>query len=365
MPRLSEEALTVLKDQYGVDIIWSFCRMQTYLNCQMEYQLKYLEKEDVATQNFYGWLGTISHEIKQDYLEGKISYSEMGTRFKSEVEQYKKGKVSASKCPSYWGITSEETSTKLFNALYHYFTTMAPPSYKTVETEVFAICKVGAEYVQVYIDELRITDEGKYIIIDTKTASITSYKGKSLQEQATQLYLYALALMQTRGICVEDIALKFDMMRYVNICYKQKNGRVGKIRGERQAWVLVLKARLEVTLVKELGYAKRDAKKLITRAVRANSLQCMPVEVQNQYHLEDYLIDLPVDASILKTYYDKISRQIVRMRQKCDIENKSQSGDTIYCNYLCSMRDVCPYRRDAKQSKPIDYKLKIEDGYIK
>ena len=77
MARLSRDILDGLKKKYNTDRIWSFSRMNSYVNMPWEYYIKYVLREKVDTSNAWTYQGTAVHDIIQDHIEGKYSHEKM------------------------------------------------------------------------------------------------------------------------------------------------------------------------------------------------------------------------------------------------------------------------------------------------
>ena len=83
--RLNKEQLNKVKDKYGVDELYSWSKINCFLTSPYEYFLNYIlhKKEDNANCA-YAPLGSIIHQIIEDYYNGKIKYENM-------IEQFKDG----------------------------------------------------------------------------------------------------------------------------------------------------------------------------------------------------------------------------------------------------------------------------------
>src|SRR5699024_2376992 len=69
--------------------------------------------------------------------------------------------------------------------------------------------------------------------------------GKKLLENARQLMIYAMGINQhgrmvngeMRQFPINKIRIRYDLMKYVNISFIQKNGKLKTTRAERRGWV--------------------------------------------------------------------------------------------------------------------------------
>lgn len=356
MSRMSKEDLKKLCEKLNVDRLWSYSRVSCFQNCKLEYRLNYIDKLPRGQAGFYGWFGSLSHDIKQNWLEGKITFDDMIMEFIDKTEWYKAGEHDIGKPPGTRGATSEENRDKLFSALEHYFINTIPMEFKQIKIEPFVLAKIGDEYFQGYIDELIVTKDNKIIILDDKTSSASGFSGKKLKEKAAQLFLYTIALMQMKKIPVEKISIQYDMMRYLSVCFVQKNGKTKKTKAERQMWVGSIQNRLEKELVKEFGYDETDAMESVAQAVRENSLESLPKELRERYWTENHYIEVPLTKEILKEYYDHFKELLTEIREfEANIPKKIRGpiepSEEFYCNNLCDMRHHCDWYNKAKNER--------------
>ena len=85
MARLSRKQMDKLKEQHGVDTIYSFSRYNLYVSDPYSYFLQYIKHiPQRVSESIYSKSGTLIHETLQDYLEGKIEYDEM-------IDKYEEG----------------------------------------------------------------------------------------------------------------------------------------------------------------------------------------------------------------------------------------------------------------------------------
>ena len=82
MSRLSFDELDKIKKKYGVSILWSWSRIDSYITSPYEYYLKYIlhKKEDV--QNCaYAPCGSLVHDCLERYYNGSITSEQMLEEF--------------------------------------------------------------------------------------------------------------------------------------------------------------------------------------------------------------------------------------------------------------------------------------------
>lgn len=318
MARLDRETMESLKKKYDVDRLWSFSRWNTYMEHKWLYRIKYIEKKKVGN-NIYGHFGTICHDIIQGLYDGEHTYEEMPMLFniaKSEWEADNKGML----------FPTEKSGKNYFAALEHYFENTVVEPYKIVnEQPVIFTDKYpnGDNMVFIgYVDSMYQDDEGITHLVDYKTSSKAGFTGKKLKESSRQLQLYALAISQYFNIPLEKINLRFDMMKYVEVEYLQKNGKWSSSKQQRNEWVEKSSKKIEKALL-DIGYDVFEIEDMIVEASNDNSLESLPTEVQERFRVKNWYVDVPVDveeANKFKQHLLDTTLECMELEQSGDIE---------------------------------------------
>lgn len=410
MARFSGKQLNLIKEKMNVDRIWSFSKMSTSQQCSWLYNLKYIKRMKGIQDSCYTYWGSISHEIIQDYYDGKYSNrEEMVAKLEEEIVKYNTENKSHLKFPN------ENESVGYFNNLRHYFANTELIQ-SDVRNEMPVIIKLeGKEkYVfQGFIDSIYTDENGKTVILDYKTSSDSGFTGKSLLKKAMQLMLYTNGLVQFQKYNIDDIIIRYDMMKYVNIEYKQKNGTWKQTRKPRSNYVSFLYSKLLSAFknhnaqsesleksIKQLN-KKRSAKcrtqgeivelsedidkledelenlkvfdvleidSYIEYAIENNTLNELPYEIKSQFKVNNAYIDVPVDKVILKQFMNDIVEvldSVVERESMEDVDNAFSRGDiqeseSYFCKNLCDMRNNCKYFEEYRENVNL-YKTE-EDG---
>ena len=217
--RLGYEERKMIMDRFGVDKLWSYSRLSTYLNSAWEYRMLYLEKKP-RTDNVYTVWGQISHDIIQGMYEGEYEYEEM-------IEEFDKRTLD-------WRINgthkfmNESVEAGYIKNLQDYFQTTEKVPYEVKNEKPVCIHIKDEERDKDivfigYVDSEYVDEDGILNIVDYKTSSKSGFSGSSLKEHSRQLMLYAIGINQFRKIPFDKIRLRFDMMKYYNVEYIQKN----------------------------------------------------------------------------------------------------------------------------------------------
>ena len=402
MGRLTYDQLNIIKDKFGVDKLWSFSKVSTFTQCSWLYKLKYVDKIPVKGDNCYTWWGTVGHDLVQGLYDGEHTYGQMIEKLEDKVVEYN---VLIIENPKLKFPNDSEYEHYIAN-LRHYFTNVKMIPYKVFnEKPVLAKFDGIEQYVfQGYIDSTYEDDEGNTIILDYKTSSMSGFSGAKLLEKSRQLMIYAMGLNMFLKIPLERIKIRYDMMKYVNVSYVQKNGSVKVTKAERRLWVgkianplrkdledvskaiealnkeyaklekkhnakirteeekIELKEQMDqvTAKVEELNKFVFDAieiNEMIEEAISMNSLSNMPEFIQDKYTITDCYIDVELTSEIMDEFKSELIATLDKIIEKESEEDKDEAfnrsrienADSYYCTNLCDMNDHCKFYQEYKE----------------
>ena len=301
--RLSKDELEKVKKQYGVDRLFSWSMINTFMTSKYEYLLKYILHTPEDRQDcIYTTTGTISHDILEKLYTGQIQYADMD-------EQFEDGWVMAVDIANLkFDRNDEEHNKKLADKYYadlkHFFKNHTPIECKTI-TEQFIVTKIGDYALQGYIDIIFKTSDEVYNIIDFKTSSI--YKSKTLEEKSGQLCVYCMGLMQ-KGVPIDKIRIGFNFLKYVTVEYTQANGTIKTRDIERCEFGEKLQSNAKVWL-KKLGYEDK-VDEYLKDLIDLNDISALPEDVQAKYKITDCYVYIPLTQKLLDKWVDTITATI-------------------------------------------------------
>lgn len=316
MARLSYEELEKIKAKHGVQRLWSWSRMSTYMTSKFEYLLKYIlkSKEDRCDSS-YVTLGTICHDTLDKFYEGKIEYEDM-------IDDYNDGFTTAITIAGLKFNRSDEEKNKSIGEKYnenlvHFFQNHTVYKHKLLVEKPIVIDVDGRVFVG-YIDALYKDDEGYYHIIDFKSSSI--YTGKTLEENSGQLTIYAMGLNQM-GIPFEKIKAEFNFLKYCTIKYEQKNGAVKYRNVERCKIGESLQSNAK-TWLKAFGY---EPDEYLMEMLDTNGIDCLPDEVKAKYEITDCHVEVDLSEMAVKKWNNLITNTLIdiELREKDYEETKA------------------------------------------
>lgn len=226
--RLTTEQLNGIKQKYNVNTIWSYSRVNAWEH-KYEWYLKYVKNKrpDFGT-NGYAVLGSIVHEIIQDYYDGKTEYKDMHEQFENEWEV--QVNIAGLKLDRNNETHNEKLLKRYYDDLSHFFHYYIPVDYK-VKNELPVMTNIGGNIFVGYMDGIYKDANGVYNIVDYKTSTkytgkidLASEKPSTLLQHSAQLVIYALGLMQ-KGIPINKIRIYFNFLKYANVHYFLKSGK--------------------------------------------------------------------------------------------------------------------------------------------
>lgn len=349
MPRLTDDELSNIKKKYGVDRLWSWSRINTYMTSKYEYLLKYILKvEEDRCDSCYTTLGTICHDALDAFYENKIKYEDM-------IDNYNDGFMTAITIANLKFNRSDEEKNKSIGERYnenliHFFKNHTIYKHKLLIEKPITVNINGNIFVG-YIDALYKDDSDCFHIIDFKSSSI--YTGKTLEDHSGQLTIYAIGLHQM-GIPLDKIKVNFNFLKYCTIKYEQKNGEIKYRNVERCKIGKELQSNAKAWL-KEFKYNPDDYLKLL---LDTNSIDCLPEEVAEKYEITDCYVYIDLTDKLVNNWIDVITTTIkdIETREsdyketksdKCFWDNEeSLKEQSYYYSNLCgySINKLLPYK---------------------
>lgn len=349
-------------DKFGVSKLWSFSRINTYWNEPWEYYLSYLEKVPRG-ENIYTLFGTYSHDIIQDFYDGKWKYEAMPALLEDKIIDWRTNKTDLK-------FMNKKVEDGYIENLRDYFrnTEVIPYEIKN-ETAVCIHFPVedGEDLVFIgYVDSEYVDSDGVLNIVDYKTSSMSGFTGKKLKEKARQLSLYAIGINQFRGIPFDKIRLRFDMMKYYEVHYLQKNGKVAKTKQERYKWVSGVLKKLQKELA-TLGYDPIEVDELLEMCVFNNNIDNLPKEVQDKFSLHNCYIDVTITEEEAKELELELRSTVkeIEVKEKGDWEKefpepKIDFGNKFYFEQLAPHL-LKYHKRYQEEQKMLNVNVEVED----
>ena len=322
--RKTREELNLIKKKFGVDLLWSWSRFNSYHNSPFEYFLKYIKHVAEDRQDcIYTTTGGLSHDIMEKLYTNQIEYNDMDSYFE---DAWLTAGIADLKFDRNDSEKNKKISDKYYKNLKHFFNNHIKIPYK-LQIEQFITIKIGKNVFQGYIDAIFKDADGNYNILDWKTSSI--YKGEKALNECGQLVVYAIGLHQM-GIPFENIKICWDFMKYVKVDCKQANGKWTTRDIERCEIGSKLQTSAKMWL-KKLGYEDNLVEYLDALA-QTNSIKCLPEEVQDNFIFHDCIVYVDLTQDLINKWTANIVNTIeeieCREREYKDTYNEKVFYDT-------------------------------------
>lgn len=295
LSRLSYAQLDKLKEHYGVDRIWSHSRLSTYVDQPWEYRIRYLERVKVDTSNIYTEWGSLCHGLLEGLYQGVHKKEDLPQLFENAVLEWRLSEKRHK-------FMNENVEKGYINNLTCYFDDFEQLDYDViVEQPVRAVFDNGDDKIVFvgYVDGMYTDEDGNMVLLDFKTSSKGQFSGQKLRENSRQLMLYAIAIHQQTGLPYDKIKARFDMMKYIEVSYLQKNGKWRSSLQEREKWVSSQNKRIR-SLLQDGDVDIFEIETMVAQAIADNSIDDLPEYVKERFKLDNGYIEVDVSEEHAK-----------------------------------------------------------------
>ena len=184
------------------EVVYSFSKLETFRECEMNYYLTYVKKFRSEDNNIYGELGSCVHTLEEDLLANKITKEEALQIFLDKVEDcFMVGMEFA----------TEKSGERYVESIKRYFEEYERMDIQNYSTEEHFVIDIDGIKVQGFIDLYFEDEDGYLTVLDHKTS--TKFAKKDLPDYARQLILYGYALETLKNKKVKEVG--WNMIRYV------------------------------------------------------------------------------------------------------------------------------------------------------
>ncbi|MEK4025347.1 RecB family exonuclease [Sporosarcina sp. FSL W7-1283] len=318
--------------------MYSISRINTFNTCEYEYYNTYIKKNR-GIGNVYSEVGTWIHDTIEDaYRQQNFSKSELIDGLHVKLMEL-----------DFLGIdfpndSIKESFTKDVDAFMKSFSLLDGE----FTLEKMFITNINEDIILLgYIDAIQKDRDGKYHIIDWKTSS--KFTGKKLQEAGRQLLVYKLGIEQNSDIKVESV--KWAMLKYIYVCWVQKNGKVKKKMVNRGKLIKDMRKAFEKDMLNS-GMDDIEVQLLLAEAENNNNYDNLPEVIKEKYWTEDCFVEYDSSEDQMQEMKGYIIDTVSAIQNKhVDDESDWNPVDfkrdgTFYCNTLCSHRMSCNFIKD-------------------
>jgi len=345
-----KQQIKELKDK-GIEV-WSISKINSFTQCERQFYNSYVLKER-GKQNVYGNLGGNLHSYIESIYLGEKEINGFKTSFNNAVIE---GELLGIDFPS------ESIKNSFVNDIRHFIDNFNKLDGKFLLEEQI-LFKIGDYYVQGFIDVLRVYEnEGnrELEVIDWKSSS--KFTGDKLLHAGRQLVMYKLAIEEMTKHKVSEV--KWNMMKYLWINTKQKNGKIRKKMVNRSK--LIKEMREPFTkILKENGYDELEIDIYLDTASKTNTIKGLPDCITDIYSIEDCYLTYEVTEELVQELHDYVNNTIEMINSK-DKNNPDEwtpiievdEKQSFYCNVLCGFRESCQSRLNYVKKNELTKKNK-------
>ena len=332
--------------------VWSISRLNSFHNCNFEYYNTYILR-DRGLPNVYTKIGSQLHDYLEGIYLGEKEINGFKTSFNNAVIE---GELLGIDFPS------ESIKNSFVNDIRHFIDNFNKLDGKFLLEEQI-LFKIGDHYVQGFIDVLRVYEkEGnrELEVIDWKSSS--KFTGDKLLHAGRQLVMYKLAIEEMTKHKVSEV--KWNMMKYLWVNTRQKNGKIRKKMVNRSK--LIKEMREPFTkILKENGYDELEIDIYLDTASKTNTIKGLPDCITDIYSIEDCYLTYEVTDELVQELHDYVNNTIEMINSK-DKDNSDEwtpiieidEKQSFYCNVLCAHRENCQARLEYVKKNELTKKNK-------
>lgn len=328
-----EDKLQKLREK-GITV-YSFSRLGTHETCPYEYYNTYILKNR-GIENIYTLLGSEIHQNKESIYKGESDRATFKKNFENKIIELEMLN---------YKFPNEKTAESWKRDMFHYVNNFKIIDKKAV-LEQLIVFEIDGIWLQGYIDVIFPSNKGKpYVnVVDWKSSS--KFSGKKLTEAGRQLIMYKLGLEATTNFKVDKVM--WGMLKYLNVCWKLKNGKTKKKMCNRGKWVKEMRNTFAKDMYK-LEMEDFEIELLLDKAEEENSIECLPEEIKEKYWVEDCFVEYEITDEKIEEFKQYV-KDTVREIESKDPNNEDEwegveitKYNSFYCSNLCGHRKTCKY----------------------
>jgi hypothetical protein len=374
MPKVDRKMISKIKKKYGVDDIYSYSKLSTYIRDPYEYFLKYvLKKKPDLDSNAYGWMGGKVHDILERFYNNEITYEQMYEEWEDVVLEFDMSGLKYDKRDS---TANGKIKKKYQNAVSHFFKNHIVTNADKRINEAFIVFLLGRFLFQGFIDvteRIGKKEIEEVIVTDYKTSTI--YKNDKKTENAGQLISYGIGIHQRNKIPYDKIKLRWNFLKYVEVSYQLKNGNTKTRIIERISLMQKLESQI-VTKMKTLGYDNTTINNEVSMVKDLNSIDSLPDDVKDQFIIGDCYVYVDINEEIVDRFTNRMIVILEEIEEKTKKYHETKDEklfwkevtdkDTYYLNNLggYSSKLHAPWNAYKAEKAKYSGSVKDEDDLI-
>ena len=293
--------------------VFSWSKYKTYLDDTYTYYLRYIVK--IPPDRFdgiYAKSGSDIHECIEAFYKGELDHQGMLDKYEDLLFENTMNGLKYDRSDE---EKNKSVGDKYEDCIRHFLLNHNKIPHK-IKLEEFIGSVIGDTYFQGYIDAFHIEERDgkkKVVITDWKSSSI--YKGDKYEHEKGQLLIYIEGMHQ-KGIPYEDIIARWNFLKYVNITVIQANGKTKVRQLERNNYVEKLSSSIKMWLKKLTTLDEDTQATLLEESIANNSLKGLPIEVQNQFVVDDCYVEIEFTEDDITELKNNIIETISDIKEK-------------------------------------------------
>lgn len=337
-------------------VVYSISRLNTVDECGLEYWNSYI-KHLPSKQNIYTFAGSTIHSCLESLQNG------ININMEEELE-----KMLLNSDTLDIHFPTEQIGEKWIKNMKSFANSYVLPHYKNVETEKPFLFTINNICLQGIIDLVIFNEDKTIDIIDYKTSS--KFSKNDLIIKGRQLILYGLGMEQL-GYKVNRVA--WNMLKYVEISYKLKNGKTRSTIAERGFILDKLKSDITKRLKDSKEYEEFDIEIMVEKAIQLNSFSELPKWIEDCYEIKDYILEYNFSIDNQEDTKKFITAKVNEIERFQDDESWWEPKEitkytSFYCENLCGQRDNCyafkEYKEREKYFNELNQEKNEEDVFF-
>lgn len=319
--------------------IYSISKLSTLDNCYYEFYQTYILKLQ-QVDNVYSFFGSKVHKCLEDLQNGeKVDF----------IQEINKAKDDANMLDL--KFPSDKIGDKFINNIMCFAKNYSVPKLNKFKTEELFLVKIEGKYVQGIIDLLIFNEDGSVDIIDYKTSS--KFSNAELPIKGRQLILYGLACEEL-GYKVNSLA--WNMLKYVEISYKLKNGKIKSTVAERGYIIEKLKNDIIKRIKANTDLSDLEIEMLVDEAVEQNSFDVLPAFIREAYEIKDYIVKYEYSQDNIEELKKYIKAKADEIESFQDDESWWEPKEitkftSFFCENLCGHKEHCEYYQEYLENQ--------------
>ena len=326
--RKSYDEIEKIANKLSCTDIFSWSKINCYKTDTYEYYLKYIQRlaED-RNDSIYKFMGGSTHEILEDFYDNKLDHNGMLEKFEEKIFEYD---VAGFKYDRSDEDKNKKIALKYESCLKHFFKNHQKIPFK-MKKEMFIPIKINNILIQGYIDFIhqeKRNNKNIIVVTDWKTSSI--YKGDKIDTEKGQLLLYGLGIHQKLKIPLNQIIVRWNFMKYVNINCLQVNGKWKTRTIERCNIGNKLASSVKMWLKKSSeDFTEEKIDNYIVDLIATNSIDKLPNDVKDKFIINDCYVEVELTKKSIDELKKDIINTVSEIKDK-ELKYKNTKDDKIW-----------------------------------